>query len=68
MPKVPYTTRLDEFVLMSTAIVFIALVQAVITSLFAQSNKSNLARKVDTISRIVFPLVFFIGVYFTLFT
>ena len=68
VPKVPYTTRLDEFVLMSTVIVFIVLVQVVITSLFAQSNKSNLARKVDVICRIVFPLVFFIGVYFTLFT
>jgi hypothetical protein len=66
VPKVPYTTRIDEFVLMGTVIVFIALIQAVITSMLAQSNKVNLARKVDIISRIIFPVVFFTGAFFTL--
>jgi hypothetical protein len=66
VPKVPYTTRIDEFVLMGTVIVFIALIQAVITSMLAQSNKVNLARKVDIISRIIFPVVFFMGAFFTL--
>ena len=66
VPKVPYTTRIDEFVLMGTVIVFIALIQAVITSMFAQSNKVNLAGKVDVISRIIFPVLFFTGAFFTL--
>jgi hypothetical protein len=59
VPKVPYTTRLDEFIFMGTLIVFIALVQAIATSMLAQSNKAPTARKVDIISRIVFPVVFF---------
>jgi len=66
VPKVPYTTRIDEFVLMGTVIVFIALIQAVITSMFAQSNKVSLAGKVDVIARIIFPVVFFTGAFFTL--
>ena len=59
VPKVSYTTRLDEFIFMSTLIVFIALVQVVTTSMLSQCNRGSTARKVDKISRIVFPVVFF---------
>jgi hypothetical protein len=67
VPKVSYTTRMDEFIFMSTLIVFIALMQVIVTSSLAQNNKGSSAIKVDKISRIVFPLVFFVATYLTLF-
>ena len=59
VPKVPYNTRLDYFIFTSTLIIFIALLQVVVTSMLAQCNKGFTAKKVDNISRIVFPVVFF---------
>ena len=59
VPKVPYFTRLDEFIFMSTLLVFIALSQVVFTSMLAQCDKGDTARRVDKISRIVFPVIFF---------
>jgi hypothetical protein len=66
VPKVPYNTRLDDFIFMSTLIVFIALVQVVITSMLSQSNKGSTARKIDKMSRIVFPVLFFTSTYLIL--
>jgi hypothetical protein len=66
IPKVPYTTRLDDFIFTSTLIVFLALVQVVVTSMLAQSNKKVAARRVDKISRIVFPVLFFTSAYLIL--
>ena len=66
VPKVPYSTRLDDFIFTSTLIVFIALLQVVVTSMLAQCDKGITARRVDKISRIVFPVVFFIIAYLIL--
>ncbi len=66
IPKVPYTTRLDDFIFTSTLIVFLALAQVVVTSMLAQSNKKVAARRVDKISRIVFPVIFFTSAYLIL--
>jgi Na+-transporting methylmalonyl-CoA/oxaloacetate decarboxylase beta subunit len=51
---------------MSTLIVFSALLQVVVTSMLAQCDKGHTARRVDKISRIVFPVVFFIIAYLIL--
>ncbi len=66
VPKVPYSTRLDDFIFMSTLIVFSALLQVVVTSMLAQCDKGHTARRIDKISRIVFPVVFFIIAYLIL--
>jgi hypothetical protein len=67
VPKISYTTRMDEFIFMSTLLVFIVLVQVILTSTLAQHNKVSTARKIDKMSRIVFPTVFFASVFLTLF-
>jgi hypothetical protein len=59
VPKVSYTTRLDEFIFMSSLIVFLALTQAIATSRLVHVNKGSTARTVDKMCRIVFPIVFF---------
>jgi len=67
VPKVSYTTRMDEFIFMSTVLVFITLIQVIVTSSLALNNKVHTARRVDKISRIVFPVIFFTSVFLTLF-
>jgi hypothetical protein len=66
VPKVSYTTKLDEFILISTLTVFVALIQAVISSILAQKNRVTLAENIDRKCRVIFPMVFFVGVFLRL--
>lgn len=61
VPKLPYVTRLDAFVLFSTLLVFLSLVEVMATTKFAACGKLVLARKIDCHARWIFPAVFAIG-------
>ena len=58
IPRLPYMTRLDYFLLGSTSLVFLTLVEVVVTSHLARSSREKLGRKLDRISRLVFPITF----------
>ncbi len=58
LPKVPYLTRLDYFILFSTVLVFLALVEATVASYQARQGRVELARSIDRWSRWLFPSVF----------
>ena len=58
LPKVPYLTKLDFFLCGSTFLVFAALVEVVLTSHLATTDRLDKARKVDVCSKIFFPLFF----------
>ncbi|MEJ2131151.1 MAG: hypothetical protein P8Y95_05890 [Gammaproteobacteria bacterium] len=58
LPQVSYLTRLDDFVLISTVLVFLALAESVVTSYLAFRNRSQLAERIDYGLRYVFPGVF----------
>jgi hypothetical protein len=58
LPPVPYLTRMDMFILGATFLVFLALLQSVVTSTMAKNGRHELARKMDRICRITFPLAF----------
>ncbi|MHC4714972.1 MAG: hypothetical protein ACYTAN_17150 [Planctomycetota bacterium] len=58
VPKVSYLTRLDYFILASSLLVFASLVEVVITSAMAHVDRLTLARRVDRLARVLFPLVF----------
>ena len=58
LPRLPYLTRLDYFILAATALVFAALVQVVITSNYAKRDELAKAQRIDRIARWVFPVVF----------
>jgi len=58
LPRVPYLTRLDELMFLSTAMVFITLVEVVITSVLTKRDKVDLARKFDYHCRYIFPAIF----------
>ncbi len=58
LPRISYLTRLDEFVMASTVLVFLILFEVIITSRLAKTGLRERALKVDRWSRLVFPLVF----------
>ena len=58
VPKVSYMTRLDEFILGSTFLVFLSLLQVILTSFLMRHGKETLSLRVDLLSRFVFPALF----------
>jgi hypothetical protein len=60
LPKVSYLTRLDYFILLSTVLVFASLVEVVITSTLARTEKLARARAMDRWARWLFPTAFVI--------
>ncbi len=63
LPPVPYLTALDLFTIGSTALVFAALVETVVTTALWDQEHLDSALRINRWSRIVFPLTFiaFIG-------
>ncbi len=58
LPNVEYMTRLDLFILGSSLLVFASLIQVVVTSTFANSDRLSQAREIDLWCRWLFPVVF----------
>lgn len=61
LPAVSYLTRLDYFILGSTVLVYLVLLEVIIVSTMVRRHKNvKLARKVDRICRWAFPSAFII--------
>ena len=62
LPKIPYLTRLDIFILASTIMSFLAFVEVIITSKLAEDEENErkvaLAKKTDVWCRWMFPAAF----------
>jgi hypothetical protein len=58
VPRLPYMTRLDYFLLGSTTLVFLTLVEVVITTNLVLRKKEKIARKIDHWCRFIFPTAF----------
>ena len=58
LPNIHYLTRMDEFLLGSTVLVFASLVEVVVTSSLARGDQLQRARRVDRWARWLFPLGF----------
>lgn len=58
LPSLGYFTTLDIFIVGSTVLVFLALVEALVTSYLVSKDKGVLARSMDGVCRFVFPLSF----------
>lgn len=66
VPDLPYLTRLDAFILMSSILVFLSLIEVLVTTKFAHRDRIALARAIDRRCRIAFPLLFLAGTIITL--
>lgn len=58
IPPVSYLTRLDTFILLSNIIVFIALLEAILTSNLVSHDKKTIARRMDYLARFIFPIAY----------
>ncbi len=58
LPQISYLTRLDFFVLASTVLVFLTIVEATVTIVEAKKGNKQRALTVDRLSRRVIPLAF----------
>jgi len=66
LPRISYLTRADEFILWSLILVFLALVEAGATVVLVNRGAQEVAVRMDHICRLVFPLVYIIGIVTTL--
>ena len=58
VPKLPYLTRLDAFILMSSLLVFLSIIEVLVTTKLANRDRLGLAQTIDRRCRWIFPLVF----------
>ncbi len=66
MPRISYLTRLDIFIMGATVLVFLGMVEAVTSARIAQKNERR-ARRLDRLSRVVFPSAFVVVTYLAFF-
>lgn len=60
LPKISYLTRMDIFVLCSSFLIFMTLLQAVINSSLVYRKKEEVAERIDKKCRIIFPVLYII--------
>lgn len=58
LPPIAYLTKIDYFVYSSLAMVFLAFSEAVLTMHLAGIGKIDKAKRIDKLSRFVFPLIY----------
>ncbi len=58
LPRLPYLTRMDLFFIGSSALVFLGLVETVATVSVHKDDRVELARKINGVSRVLFPAAF----------
>jgi gamma-aminobutyric acid receptor subunit beta len=58
LPKISYLTRMDIFIFCSTILIFITLVEALLTAVFVAKGKEALANNIDFHSRWIFILIY----------
>ena len=63
LPVIPYLTQMDKFIFSSTLLVFMSLIEVVLTSHFSSTNRLSLARRIDRTARWFFPVLFGMAVY-----
>ena len=58
LPRLPYMTRLDVFILTGTLLVFFSLIEVVVTIMLDNGEKKKRAKRIDRYCRVIFPLIF----------
>ena len=66
LPRVGYLTSMDQYVLSSSLLVFLALVEALITGRLAATGRAATAERLDRASRWLFPVAYLVIILVTL--
>lgn len=67
LPRLPYTTCLDTFILTSTLLVFFSLIEVLVTTILDNKQQTRRAKQIDRFCRVIFPVIFAfatIGIFF----
>lgn len=62
VPKLPYLTDLDAFILVSSLLVFLALIEVVVTTILWFNERKDFAKAIDRYCRLLFPIVFVVSI------
>jgi hypothetical protein len=62
LPRLPYTTRLDTFILTSTLLVFFSLIEVLVTTILDNKQQTKLAKRIDLYCRVIFPVIFALAI------
>jgi hypothetical protein len=66
LPRIPYLTRADSFLLWSLVLVFAALMEAVATAALVNFDKEKLALKMDRLFRVAYPIAFVLVIWYVM--
>ncbi|MDP8262442.1 MAG: hypothetical protein P9M13_03965 [Candidatus Ancaeobacter aquaticus] len=66
LPEIPYFTRLDALVFGGTILVFTSLIQTIAMSYLFRKGKEKIARNIERVARVVYPVIFIIVIIFTM--
>jgi gamma-aminobutyric acid receptor subunit beta len=58
LPRLPYMTRLDAFILMGTVLIFFSLIEVITTTILETNHRERLAKTIDRCCRLIFPAIF----------
>src|SRR2546423_6827155 len=58
LPRLPYMTRLDAFILMGTVLIFFSLIEVITTTVLETNHRVRLAKTIDCCCRLIFPAIF----------
>ena len=61
LPRLPYMTRLDAFFLVSTLLVFLSLIEVLVTTVLDNNQQLARAKKLDRYCRVIVPVIFVIA-------
>jgi Neurotransmitter-gated ion-channel ligand binding domain/Neurotransmitter-gated ion-channel transmembrane region len=61
LPRLPYMTRLDVFFLVSTLLVFLSLIEVLVTTILDNNHQVARAKKLDRYCRVIVPVIFIIA-------
>jgi hypothetical protein len=61
LPRLPYTTNLDAFILMSTLLVFFSFIEVLVTTILENKKRNRLAITIDRFCRVIFPVIFLLA-------
>lgn len=61
LPRIPYLTNLDFFILFSLILVFLSFIEVVITCSLALSGRDSLAINIDRTARVLFPVFYILN-------
>ncbi|MGC4017707.1 MAG: hypothetical protein QM755_24795 [Luteolibacter sp.] len=67
VPKLPYLTRMDAFILTSSLLIFLSLIEVTTVSKLSKGGRLELGKAIDRHCRWIFPVLFIICAVLTLF-